>query len=80
MDEGEEFQKVEPRQFAIAQTRSDERRVEHDDGRFGRNRDRLAAPDRARPPIGRRNPDAAMACMQRRIGQRGGSSHVHTPE
>ena len=49
LQEREQFEQVEPRQFGIAQPLPDQRRVEHDHRRVGRAPDRLAAPDRTAP-------------------------------
>ena len=52
MDEGEQFEQVEPRHIGIAQPLPDQRRVEQDVRRFGQPRDRLALGHLARtaPP------------------------------
>ena len=44
MDEGEQFEQVEPAQIGIAEPLPDQRRVEEDMRRFRRPGDRLAAP------------------------------------
>ena len=53
----------------IAEPLPDQRRVEHDHRRVGRDPDRLAPPDRARA-VGVGDPDAGMAGVERGIGKR----------
>ena len=73
--EGEQFEQVEPRQLGIAQPLPDQRRVEQDHRRIGGDPDRLAPPDRARPSaVG--DPDAAMAGVERGIGERQASAPI----
>lgn len=72
-EKGEQFEHVQPRQIGIAEPLPDQRCVEHDHRRVGRDPDRLAPSDRPRA-LGIGDPDAAMACVQRGIGER---SHVY---
>ena len=70
MQEGEQFEQVEPRQLGIAEPLPDQRRVEHDHRRVGGD---AGSPRRARPrgvAIGVGDPDAAMAGVERGIGER----------
>ena len=69
MDEGEQFQQVEPIEIGIAEPVADQRRVQHDHWRFRRARHRRAAADRLDPAVFMRDPDAAMGCVERRIRQ-----------
>ncbi|MCY1169613.1 hypothetical protein D9M73_96580 [compost metagenome] len=66
---GEQFEQIEPGQIGIAQPLPDQGGIEQDDRRIGGDPDRLPPPDRPRAVL-IRNPDAAMAGVQRRIGQR----------
>jgi hypothetical protein len=72
MDEGEKLQQIEPRQLRIAEPLSDQRRIQHDQRRLRRPRDRLPAPQPLHTPVRQRHPDAAMGCVERGIRQRSG--------
>ena len=70
MEEGEELEQVEPRQFRIAQPLRHQRCVQHNDRSFPRARNRVTAPDPLRATvIG--TPDAAMAGVKGGMQQRG---------
>ena len=71
MDEGEQFQQVEPRDFGGTQPLPDRRRVEQHMRSLGEPPDRLAPRRFAHLSI-HRNPDAGMGCMERGKGQRNG--------
>ncbi len=69
-EESEQLQHIEPRQIGITQPLPDQRRVEHDHRCIRRDPDRFAPPDRPRA-LGIGDPDAAMAGMQRGMGEQG---------
>ena len=69
MDEGEQLQQIEAGQFRIAEPVADQRRIQQDHRRFGGARDRLPPPHRLDRPVRMREPDAAVGCVQRGIGQ-----------
>ena len=71
MDEGIEFQQIQPRQVWIAQSAGHQRRVEQDQRRVSRRHDRVALGQAARHPAAVAEPAAAMAGMKGGKGKRG---------
>ena len=66
MDEGEQFEQVEPAQIGIAEPLPDQRRIEDDVRGLRRARDRFAAARLANLAVAVREPDARMGCVQAR--------------
>ena len=69
MDEREQLEQIEAVKIGIAQPLSDERRIEQNDRRFGCFRNGFPASDPARAIVVG-DPDAAVACVKRGVGQR----------
>ena len=74
MDEGKQFEHVQPRQIGISEPLSGERRVEDDVRSLRGARDRLAATRLAHFTVSVRQPDARMGCVKRGKRQRSGHS------
>ena len=72
VDEGEQFEQVEPRQVGIAQPRRHQRRVEQQQRRIRRRDDRLALGDPARRAVRRR----AASSRHGWRGARGGAGRL----
>jgi hypothetical protein len=68
-EEGEQLEQVEAGKLGVAEALADQRGVEQDDGGVGSDADRLAAADCARF-LGRCDPDAAVAGVERGIRER----------
>ena len=79
MNEREQLQQVEPRQFRIAEALTDERRVEDNVRSLGRPGDRLAPACLASLAVAPGQPDSGMGCVKRWKRQRSGHLQTLTP-